>query len=39
MSTLILAEHENGELRPATLSVVAAANEIGGDVHLSLIHI
>lgn len=34
MSTLILAEHENGELRPATLSVVAAANEIGGDVHL-----
>ena len=34
MSTLILAEHENGELRPATLSVVAAASEIGGDVHL-----
>ncbi|MEE9319600.1 MAG: FAD-binding protein [Granulosicoccus sp.] len=34
MSTLILAEHEGGELRPATLSVVAAAQAISGDVHL-----
>jgi len=34
MSTLILAEHEAGEIRPATLSVVAAAVAIGGDVDL-----
>ena len=34
MSTLILVEHEGGEIRPATLSVVAAATAIGGDVHL-----
>lgn len=34
MSTLILVEHEDGELRPATLSVVSAAIAIGGDVHL-----
>jgi len=32
MSILILAEHEGGALRPATLSVVAAAQAIGGDV-------
>ncbi len=32
MSTLILAEHEAGELRPATLSVVAAAAAIGNDI-------
>lgn len=34
MSTLILAEHEGGELRPATLSVISAAVAIGGDIHL-----
>ena len=34
MSTLILVEHEGGEIRPATLSVVAAAAAIGGDIHL-----
>ena len=34
MSTLILAEHEAGDLRPATLSVVAAAAAIGNDVTL-----
>ncbi|MEE9334794.1 MAG: FAD-binding protein [Granulosicoccaceae bacterium] len=34
MSTLILAEHEGGDLRPATLSVVAAASAIGNDVTL-----
>jgi len=34
MSTLILAEHEEGDLRPATLSVVAAAQAISGDVDL-----
>ena len=34
MSILILAEHEGGELRPATLSVVAAAKALGGDISL-----
>ncbi len=34
MSTLILVEHEDGEIRPATLNVVAAATQIGGDIHL-----
>ena len=34
MSILILAEHEGGELRAATASVVTAATEIGGEVHL-----
>jgi len=34
MSILILAEHEGGELRAATASVVTAAKAIGGDVHL-----
>jgi len=34
MSTLILAEHEAGELRPATFNVVTAAAALGGDVNL-----
>lgn len=34
MSTLILAEHEAGALRPATLNVVAAAGQLGNDVTL-----
>ncbi len=34
MSTLVLVEHEGGDIRPATLSVVAAATAIGGDVDL-----
>ncbi len=34
MSTLILAEHEDGALRPATLNVVSAASQIGGEVTL-----
>jgi len=32
MSILILAEHEAGALRPATLNVVTAAKAIGGDI-------
>ena len=36
MSVLILAEHDNGEIRPATLNVVTAARQLGGDVHLLL---
>jgi len=31
MSILILAEHEEGALRPATLNVVSAASQMGGD--------
>ena len=31
MSTLVVAEHDNAELRPVTLSVVAAAQAIGTD--------
>ena len=31
MSTLVVAEHDNAALRPVTLSVVAAAQAIGGD--------
>lgn len=34
MSTLILVEHENGQIRPATLNVVTAAAQLGGDVDL-----
>lgn len=34
MSILILVEHEAGELRPATLNVVTAAQAIGGDLDL-----
>jgi len=34
MSILILAEHEGGELRAATASVVTAAKAIGGEIHL-----
>ena len=34
MSILVIAEHQNGELNPVTLSVVAAAKEIGGDIDI-----
>lgn len=34
MSILIIAEHDNATLRPATLNVVAAAQQIGGDIHV-----
>ncbi len=34
MSILVLAEHDNAELKPATLNTVAAATELGADVHL-----
>ena len=32
MSILVLAEHDNNELNPATLNAVAAAAQIGGDI-------
>ena len=32
MAVLVLAEHDNSELKPATLNTVAAAIEIGGEI-------
>jgi electron transfer flavoprotein alpha subunit len=37
MSTLVIAEHDNTNLKPATLNTVAAANAIGGAVHILVI--
>lgn len=34
MTCLVVAEHDNAELKPATLSTVQAATEIGGDIHI-----
>lgn len=34
MSILVLAEHDNESVRPSTLNVVTAANQMGDDVHL-----
>jgi electron transfer flavoprotein alpha subunit len=37
MSTLIVAEHLRGELRPVTLELVSAAKELGGPVTVAVI--
>ena len=34
MAILVLAEHDNKELKPATLNTIGAAVKIGGDVHV-----
>jgi len=34
MTILVIAEHDNVQLKPATLNAVAAAAKIGGDVHV-----
>jgi len=34
MTILVLAEHDAGALKPATLNTVAAASKIGGEVHI-----
>ena len=34
MSILVFAEHDNSELKADTLKTVAAAQAIGGDIHL-----
>jgi len=34
MTTLVLAEHDGGMLKPATLNAVAAATKIGAEVHV-----
>ena len=37
MTILIIAEHDNGSLRKSTLNTVAAAQQIGGDIHIAVI--
>ena len=32
MSVLVLAEHDNASLKPATLNTIAAASKVGGDI-------
>jgi electron transfer flavoprotein alpha subunit len=34
MTCLVIAEHDNAELKPSTLSTVKAAQDIGGDIHI-----
>jgi electron transfer flavoprotein alpha subunit len=34
MATLVIAEHSNTELKPATLNAVTAALQIGGELHI-----
>jgi len=34
MSILVIAEHDNAQLKGATLNTIAAAQKIGGDVHV-----
>jgi len=34
MTTLVIAEHDNAQLKGATLNTIAAAAKIGGDVHV-----
>jgi electron transfer flavoprotein alpha subunit len=37
MSTLILADHDNASIKPATLNAITAAQRIGGDLHVLVI--
>ena len=34
MSNLVIAEHDNANLKTATLNTVAAAQKIGGEIHI-----
>jgi electron transfer flavoprotein alpha subunit len=34
MAILVIAEHDNAALRPATLHTIGAAQQIGGDIHV-----
>ncbi len=34
MTTLVIADHHNGEYNPATAHVVTAATQMGGDIHV-----
>ena len=37
MSILVIAEHDNASIKPATLNTVAAAAKLGGDVHVLVV--
>ena len=37
MSTLVIAEHDNSNLKPSTLNTLAAANAVGASVHLLVV--
>ena len=37
MTTLLIAEHDNHSIKPATLNAVTAAAMIGGSIHLMII--
>ena len=37
MSILVIAEHDNASIKPATLNAVAAAAKIGGDIHVLVV--
>ena len=37
MSVLLIAEHNNKELRPFTLNTITAASQIDADLHVLLI--
>jgi electron transfer flavoprotein alpha subunit len=34
MTALVIAEHDNASIKPATLNTVTAAAQCGGDVHV-----
>ena len=34
MTNLVIAEHDNASIKAATLNTVAAAQKIGGDIHV-----
>src|SRR5450631_605347 len=34
MTTLVIAEHDNAVLKPSTLNTIAAAQKIGGPIHI-----
>ena len=34
MSSLVIAEHDNASIKPATLNTIAAAAQLGGEVHV-----
>jgi electron transfer flavoprotein alpha subunit len=37
MTSLVIAEHDNASIKPATLNTVAAAAKLGGDVHVLVV--
>ena len=37
MSTLVIAEHDNSSMKPATLNSVTAAQAIGGDIDILVV--